>query len=158
MAESERQPCPEWVDRFTDLVGGTFRTDRAPMAFDVWGPDEPGKPESPDDPWEVHFYPSLGEVIGGPDDGAITYPPMKADVLKLQRAFDAIDEVSVSNLAEHQAPRYDGTVLDLIGEFERHPIRLRIFDAPPDDASIDAVIDHKTGKYRPKAPPDRPGP
>jgi hypothetical protein len=155
MAESEpqRQACPEWVDRFTEDVSRAFATDQAPMAYDVWAPEDPDKPEAAGDPWEVHFYPSLGEVVGGPEDGAVTYPPMKADVLRLQAVFDALDEVSVSNLAKHRAPRYDGTVLDLIGEFEGHPVFLRVFDAPPDDASVDAILDHKTGRYRPRTPP-----
>lgn len=148
----DRETCPAWMDRFTEAVGLAIETERAPMAYDVWAPENAEEPESFGNPWLVHFYPSLGEVIGGPEDGAVTYPPMRVDVQILIAMFDTIWDVTLSNLAKHREPRYDGTVLDFLGEFERHPVFLRVFDAPPDDATIDTLIDHKTGRYRPKPP------
>jgi hypothetical protein len=153
MAGDDRGTCPAWMDDFTEAVGLCIETERAPMAYDVWAPDDPEQPDSLDNPWVVHFYPSLGEILGGPEDGAVTYPPMRVEVLEMINVFDDLDDLTMSNLTKHREPRYDGSVLDFLGHYQDHPVYLRIFDAPPDDATIDTVIDHKTGRYRPKEPP-----
>jgi len=146
--------CPPWIDDLTEVVGQCFDTELAPIAYDVWGPDDPERPEDLDDPWEVHFYPSLSEMVGGPKDGAVLYPGLSVDLLALQGSFGEIEDLSWSSRSRNREPRYRGSVLDLSGWYCGHPILLRIFETPPDDATIDTVIEHRSGRLRPK---DQPG-
>jgi hypothetical protein len=153
MAGDTAGQCPPWVDDFTEVVGQCIETGLVPIAYDVWGPDEPDQPEDLTDPWEVHFYPSLSELVGGPKDGAVIYPGLSVEVLSLQEAFDEIEDLSWSSRSRNREPRYAGAVLDLTGWYSGHPVRLRIFDEPPDDATIDTVFEHKSGRLRPKDQP-----
>jgi hypothetical protein len=154
MAEGDTGSCPDWVDEVVDAVGDCMVTDMAPMAFDVWGPDDP-EAESLDDPWLVHFYPSLTEMVGGPKDGAVVFPGFTLDIQSLQECLDDIDELSLSSKAMNREQRYDGTVLDLLGWYQEHPIWVRIFDVPPDDATIDSMMEHRSGRLRRKNQPPR---
>jgi hypothetical protein len=141
------------MDDFTEAVGECFETGLVPIAYDLWGPDKPEQPESLEDPWMVHFYPSLSEMVGGPKDGAVVYPNMIVDMLGVQESFDEIEDLRWSSRSRKHEPRYDGSVLDVMGWYRGHPVWLRIFDVPPDDGSIDTVIDHRSGRLRPKVPP-----
>jgi len=125
----------------------------SPAAYDVWGPDEPEEPEDLADPWEVHFYPSLSELVGGPEDGAVVYPGLSVDMLALTESFDAIEELSWNSRSRNKEPRYKGAMLDLLGWYCDHPVRLRIFESPPSDATIDTVLEHRSGRLRPKDQP-----
>jgi hypothetical protein len=153
MAEDPRGLCPPWIDDLTEAVGHCIETGLVPVAYDVWGPDEPDQAEDLDDPWEVHFYPSVSELVGGPKDGALIYPGLSVDVLGLLESFEDIEDLSWSSRSRNREPRYDGAVLDLLGWYTGHPVRLRIFDEPPDDATVDSVIEHRSGRLRPKDPP-----
>ena len=145
--------CPPWVDDLTDAVGLCIETGLVPFAYDVWGPEKPGESEDLADPWMIHFYPSLSELVGGPEDGAVIYPDLSVDLLALQECFDDLEDLSWSGRSRDHEPRYDGAVLDLTGWYCGHPIWLRIFDVPPDDGTIDTVIEHWSGRLRPKEPP-----
>src|SRR4051794_29890656 len=153
MAGDNAGPCPSWVDELTDAVGDCFETGLVPIAYDVWGPDDPSGQEDLDDPWVIHFYPSLSELVGGPKDGAVVYPGVGIDLLALQEFFDDIEILSWNSRSKKHEPRYDGSVLDLTGWYQGHPVWLRTFDAPPEDASIDTVIDHWNKRLRPKDQP-----
>ena len=155
MSEDADGPCPPWIDEFTEDVGDCVSTGRVPVAYDVWGPEEREAAENLDDPWEVHFYPSLSELVGGPEDGTQIYPGLSVDLLELQECFDDIDDLSWSNRLKNREPRYNGAVLDVTGWYQGHPVWLRIFDAPPDDASVDTVIEHHSGRLRPPRKPRR---
>jgi hypothetical protein len=151
MAEEANPTCPAWVDAFTEAVGHCVKSGVVPVAYDVWGPDDPEKPEARDNAWVVHFYPALSEMVGGPDDGAMVYPGLTVDVLSLLDPFDDIHDLSWSSQSRNRETRYDGAVLDVTGLYRGHPVWLRIFDEPPDDARIDALIEHHTGRIRARA-------
>jgi hypothetical protein len=153
MAGDAAGKCPPWIDEFTDDVGECFKTGVVPVAFDVWGPDDMEGPEDLADPWVVHFYPSLSEMIGGPKDGAVVYPGISIDLLALMEFFDEIEEFRWGSRSREHEPRYDGAVLDLTGWYWGHPVWLRTFDAPPDDGTIDTVIEHRSGRLRIKDQP-----
>jgi hypothetical protein len=150
MADEGKGVCPPWIDDFTEVVGDCFETGLVPIAYDVWGPDDPGGPEDLADPWEVHFYPSLSEMVGGPRDGAIVYPGMTVDLIGVQDAFDDLETLSWGSRSRRHEPRYDGSVLDAIGWYCGHPMWLRVFDVPPDDGTIDTLLEHSSGRLRPK--------
>jgi len=153
MAEDAVGVCPPWVDRFTDAVGRCVETGLVPFAYDVWGPDDQERPEDFDDPWEVHFYPSVSEMVGGPKDGTLIYPGLSVDLLGLLGPFDDIEDMSWSGRTRNRVPRYDGGVVEVRGWYRGHPVRLCIFEEPPDDATIDTVLEHGSGRVRPKDQP-----
>jgi hypothetical protein len=153
MSDDDKNACPPGIDDLTEAVGYCFETESVPMAYDVWGPARPGPPETTDDPWDVHFYPSLSEVVGGPDDGAIIYPDMHVDLQAVIEIFKDVEEFAWSSRSKNREPRYPGGVLDVVGWYDGHPVWLRIFDAPPDDATIDTVLEHGSGRLRPKDQP-----
>jgi hypothetical protein len=153
MAGDAAGAVPSWVDDFTEVVGDCFDLEHVPVAYDVWGPDDPEDQDNIDDPWMVHFYPSLSELVGGPRDGSLVYPGVSVDVLALQELFDDIDDLSWSSQLKNREPRYNGAVLDVLGWYEDHPVWLRVFDAPPNDAQIDTIFDHWSGRLRIKEQP-----
>jgi hypothetical protein len=153
MAEGSKRVCPPWIDELTEFVGMCVETGVVPFAYDVWGPDEPDQPEDLDDPWLVHFYPSLSEVVGGPKDGAVVYPGVSVDMLALQDLFEDIEDLTWNSRLRNREPRYDGAALSLSGWYDGHPVDLRIFDVPPDDGTIDTVFEHRSGRLRIKEQP-----
>jgi len=44
----------------------------------------------------------------------------------------------------NRSDRYIGSALDVTGWYQGHPVRLRVYEGTPDDASIDASIEHRT--------------
>src|SRR5262249_10201443 len=135
-------------------IGFCIDSEPVPMAYDVWGPMDRERPEDLDNAWEVHFYPSLSEMFGGPNDGGGIFPEMTVDISALLIVFDdGLDSLAWTGRKKKPARRYDAAMFELRGWYMRHPVQLRIFDEPPEDATIDTVLEHRTGRYRPKEPP-----
>jgi hypothetical protein len=150
MADSEEPTCPDWIDSFTEDVAVGIETGEVPAAYDVWGPDKPDEEEDIDDPWVVHFYPSLCEVVGGAADGAIVHPGLEVDLLTVQECFEDVEDLRLTKGLRASENGFDGAVLDITGWYEGHPVWLRIFDKPPRDAQVDSVIDHRKVFVRPE--------
>jgi hypothetical protein len=150
MGDETARECPPWVDGFTAAVGCHIETGAVPFAYDVWDPDDRGEPEGLDDPWEVHFYPSVSEVVGGPRDGALVYPGLVLDLVGVLDLFDEIDGATWSGRIRNRVPRYRGGVVEVSGWFAGHPVRLCVFERPPDDATAETTYDHDSGRVRPR--------
>jgi hypothetical protein len=152
MAENPKDLVPSWVDDFTEVIGDCFDTAVGPVAYDVWDPDDRERPENSDDPWEVHFYPSLSEMIGGPQDGALVYPGLNVDLISLQESFDEVETIFWCSPSWNRSDRYVGSALDVTGWYQGHPVLLRVYEAPPSDATIDVSIEHRSGRLRIRNP------
>jgi hypothetical protein len=153
MAGNEQKTCPPWVDEFVEAVGVGIDTGQVPAHYTIWGPDSWNGNEDDDgdedlsDPWVVHFYPSLGQVKGGANDGAVVYPGVTVDLLTVQEAFEDVEDLrmscgnSIGVLTNKDAFR--GTVLEVEGWYDGHPVSLKVFDKPPGDAAVESYIDPK---------------
>jgi hypothetical protein len=153
MAGDESKTCPPWIDEFIEDAGIAINTGTVPTAYNVWGPDGGEDDEDLSDPWIVHFYPSLGEVKGGANDGAIVHPGLDVDLITIQECFEDIEEFRLSSGISMLEPRYKGAMLEVIGWYDGHPVELKIFDKPPSDARVASSIhpDHVC-VYNPEDP------
>jgi hypothetical protein len=140
MAGDEARTCPSWIDEFLDDVGAGIDTGAVPAAYSVWGPDDPDADEDLSDPWVVYFYPSLSQVVGGANDGAVVYPGLSVDLLSLQEYIEDIEELRFSSGNSVSATPFRGCVLEVEGWYDGHPVCLKIFDKPPSDAKVDSII------------------
>ncbi len=152
MAEDKSKQVPDWIDEFTEEIGHYIDTGTVPVAYSVWGPDDREAEESLDDPWLVHFYPTLSEMVGGPHDGTHVFPSLSADVISLQETIEDIEFLYFMSQSRHHEQRYKGAALVITGWYHEHPVDLRVFEIPPDDADVEAIIYHQTGMLRIKDP------
>jgi hypothetical protein len=142
MAKDDARECPSWVDEFLDDAGSGIDTGQVPAAYSVWAPDDPDEDEDLSDPWEVHFYPSLSEVKGGANDGAVVFPGLNVDLLTIQECMEDIEtfELSSGNSVGIGPKTFRGCVLEIQGWYDGHAVCLKIFDKPPGDAKVASVI------------------
>ena len=142
MAEDKARECPDWIDAFLDDIGGAIDTGAVPSAYSVWGPDDPSEDGGEDlsDPWVVYFYPSLSQVVGGANDGAVVYPGVSVDLLSLYETIEDIEELRFSSGNSVSENPFRGCVIEVEGWYDGHPVCLKIFDKPPSDAKVDSII------------------
>lgn len=82
------------------------------------------------------------------------YPDPRVNLQAVIEIFQDVEELAWSSKSKNREPRYPGGVLDVVGWYEGHPVWLRIFDTPPDDATIDTVPGHKSVRVRPENQPN----
>jgi len=83
---------PEWAAKFSDTILeilGEFSGGETLRELKFYGPGE----QNIDD-YLFMFFPSLGEVVGGKNDGAVIFEPMSFQIDRLQEAFDECGEIS----------------------------------------------------------------
>jgi hypothetical protein len=141
MAQDARKTCPDWVDEFIEDVGIAFSDGEVPTAYDIWEPEDPKRGEDIENPWVVHYYPALAEVVGGASDGARVHSGLMVDLISLQECFDDVEEFEFCSGPRLSDDRYSGAVVELRGWYQDHPVLLQVFDKPPRDARVDTYVD-----------------
>ena len=85
------------------------------------------------DSWEVMVYPSIGELVGGEEDGTTVAPGFNFDLL----AFGAVfDDVTAAHWQSHGFGPHDhaGRHISYEGSYKGHQVCVRILsEAPPDE-------------------------
>lgn len=133
MGDKAERTCPEWIDEIIDDIGVGIDSGVMPYAYDAWGPE--GDEEYSDDPWVIHFYPTLSEVVGGAHDGSVVYPGITVDMTTIQECFEDIEYMTWCTKPIGE-PRYHGSALEVMGWYEGHPVLLKIFEQPPSDDEV----------------------
>jgi hypothetical protein len=148
MARGNEKAVPSWVDEFVEEAGDSIDSGDVPLAYMIWAPlgsDE----DSLTDPWVVHYYPSVCEVVGGAHDGKAGHTGLDLDVVTLQECFEEVDELRWMSGVYFNEEYGVGNHLQVSGHYDGHAVLLRIFDKPPRDEPVMSVIDHRRLMLRP---------
>jgi len=90
--------------------------------------------------WEVTVYCTLGELIGGAEDGEIVAPGFTLDVRELMSAFEKLRDVCWYS---HPLGPQDklGRHIVLDGVYQGHEVCLRVLAEAPDDSEPGFKVD-----------------
>ena len=124
---------PQWLASLIDAVGNCMESHctSGPLVF-RWRQE--------DDFWEIAVYSTLGEVVGGVEDGAIFVPGFSLDVQELMSVFD-----EVANLSWHSqsfGPHDNlGPHVSMEGVDQGHEVGLQVLAEAPEDEEPGFKVD-----------------
>jgi hypothetical protein len=124
-ARDERDPRPEWLQRFVERAAEHF----APLS----GVGRVGcECEATEDAWEARLYLGATEVVGGKDDGQSRGLSFELHVSELLACFTRIDDVRWNVAAS--ANDSGGSFVTVSGWVDHHRIRLKAYSRAPQHA------------------------
>lgn len=80
--------------------------------------------------WEVTIFPSLTEIVGGPEDGRKTAPRFRVNVLAAANLFTRIEEIGWQSRAVNEDDQL-GSHLAIEGMIEDEIVSVRILKSAP---------------------------
>lgn len=133
--------APAWMESLIDLVAGCMEThsEAGPLAF-RWRQEE--------DQWHIMVYPTLGELIGGADDGALVFPGFSLDIQELTTAFEELVDVHwrAQALGSHDQ---EGRHVSIEGVYDGHQVYLQVLSDAPEDEEPGFKVDLTKGTREP---------
>ncbi len=93
-----------------------------------------------EDQWQIMVYPTLGELIGGADDGALVSPGFSLDVQELTTAFEELVDVhwQAQALGPHDQ---QGRHISIEGVYDGHQVYLQVLSDAPEDEEPGFKVD-----------------
>lgn len=129
-----RKRRPDWLSVLVHQVSALFE----PLS----GVGRVGSQcEFVDDIWEARLYLGSTEIVGGKNDGHAQWLSFEMDLLRLQQSFTQLTEVHWNVSA---AQNSNSSFLTLRGFVDEHPVRLKVYSRPPQDAGP-AFLQHADG-------------
>lgn len=125
--------APQWLMSLVDTVGNCMEAHCAmgPLAF-RWREEEGF--------WDIAVYSTVGEVVGGAEDGAVIVPGFSLDVRELMSAFDELTDVHWCSqpLGPHD---YRSPHISIEGTYQGHEVYLEVLGEAPEDEGPGFKVD-----------------
>jgi hypothetical protein len=122
---AERGNRPAWLSAFVHQAAALFEPllGVARVGFQC---------ELTTDGWEARLYLGSTEIVGGRDDGQSRLISFEFDFGRLAETFTRLDEFrwNVCTAPDQSS----GSFVTLRGLVDDHPVRLKIYSRPPEDA------------------------
>jgi hypothetical protein len=80
--------------------------------------------------WEVSIFPSLTEIVGGPQDGRHVAPCFQVDILAVAQLFKQIDGVTWQSKSVDEGDQL-GCHIAINGNFDGEAVSVRILNSAP---------------------------
>ena len=80
--------------------------------------------------WEVTIFPSVTEIVGGPEDGRKTAPRFRVDILGAANLFNSIDNISWQSRTVNEDDQL-GAHLSIDGMIDDEIVSVRILKSAP---------------------------
>lgn len=138
-----RDVRPAWLADLINQIAELFEpfTDVGRVGFDC---------RLTDDRWELGMFLGSTELVGGKEDGDVQHVDFQLDIARLHSFFTSIDHFTWSAFPGgtdcDMTPGFSFISID--GCVQNHPLRLRVFSTPPDEAGP-GLRRHSDGTWEP---------